>query len=241
MRDIIYDIFIRGVIPLGVVAFLGYLSKKLIFHQKERIWYHLSALAVIIAAVILSYYSYQYAVKPYVTACVPENSILIGANANSDLNKSYWLVNPGEIISLPIPVKKNRLISLYITFNNYPIEIEYKSDKGLHKIKLNNAKSKILDGINVNSFSKGVTLSKPFGKLEEQILPFKFRTTKKAKIYSFEISRNYTSLKNNLFATMQVLFVAFCSISVIVWIYRLKIDKKPNQANTADAKSRAAD
>ena len=92
MRDIIYDIFIRGVIPLGIVALLGYLARKLIIHQKERIWYHLSALVVIIAAVILSYYGYKNAVKPYVTAGVPENSILIGANANSDLNKSYWLV-----------------------------------------------------------------------------------------------------------------------------------------------------
>lgn len=227
MNGIIYDIFIKGVVPLAIVGVLGYAAKKFMSLQGEIRW-KIASFSVI-AAILLGglYFQYLTSFSPYRAQFIPETINVPGSSVKTDMNRSYWEVIKKTPISLPLLVKRNREISVYLEIDKAPLSIEYHAERGTHKVILENVVAPLFERKATEELQgKRTHLSDSISKFDERILIIKLTTDADAKIYSFTVERDYSSIRNWTMLVLTSFIWLIPSLAGVKFMSRLMHNKK---------------
>lgn len=227
MNDLLYDIFIKGVVPLAIVGVLGYAAKKFISLDGAIKWKVFSFLVV--AAILAGGLYFQYSVifSPYRTHYIPETRNIPGAVTKTDINRSYWEVTKNTLISLPILLKENREVSVYLEVDKFPISIEYYAERGAHKVLLEKTVSTLFEQkLTEELQGKSTYLTDSISKNDEKILVIKAKTDSDIKIYSYTVERFYTSTKRWSFLLLISFLWLLPSIFVIKLVGKIMHNKE---------------
>jgi len=125
------------------------------------------------------------------------------------------------VVSMPLYIKKNRVVTLRVQFDTIPLEMEYKTGNEIHKLKITNKNSIILNNILIDDFlSKDSKISLPTNKSDESMYAFKFKVSRQTKIYNYEFERHvltYDRILHNLIKpTMTVIIVIAILTAILV-------------------------
>lgn len=197
MKEIIYDIFIKGVVPLAIVGVLGYAAQKFLSLQGKTRW-KIASFSVIVVVLFGGLYAqYLFIFSSYRVQFIPETINIPGANVKTDLNRSYWEVTKNMPISLPILVKRSREMSVYLEIDKAPLSVEYQAESGRHKIILENVVAPLFERKATEELQgKRTFLSDSISKFGERVLIIKLTTDANAKIYSFTVERAFSPIIN---------------------------------------------
>jgi len=212
MNELLYDVLVKGVLPLAIVAVLGYFTRKYITVEKaikKRVFVYL-----IIGSISLGIVFIQYDVifSAYELELLPETTNIPGSILGSDEKRSYWEIQGDNPFSIPLYVKPNRSISLNMELDTAPFEIKYITGNGIFTVMVNDKSSSILGRVLTNDIlSMGATISGNINKFHENILALKMISSKNIRIYSIKIKRYFTPLINWFF------FICFS----ILWLFYL--------------------
>ncbi len=196
MTDLIYDVFVKGVIPLAIIGVLGYAAKAFLSLEGSVKW-RIIGFAIVVTVLLAGLYGqYLLTFSNYRTHFIPETSNIIGSTTRTDSSRSYWEIDKDTLISLPILVKDNRLISLYVEVDSAPVSVEYFAEQGALKIVLENEVSPLFERKETEELlGKNTYISGSISKNKERILTVKARVNKNLKIYSYSIERAYPTLQ----------------------------------------------
>lgn len=227
MNGIIYDIFIKGVVPLAIIGVLGYAAKKFISLQGEIRW--TIASFFVVAAILVGGLYVQYLINfsPYRAQFIPETINIPGSIVKTDMNRSYWEVTKNTPISLPILVKRKRELSVYLEINKAPLSVEYQADRGTHKVILESVVAPLFERKATEELqSKRTYLSDPISQLDERVLIIKVTTDADVRIFSFTVERDYSSTVNwirMVLTSFIWLIPSFLVMKLMEWLKHNKI------------------
>jgi hypothetical protein len=238
MNGLVYDVLVKGVLPLAIVAVLGYYAKKYIAAEKaikKQIFAYLVIGTIFLGIV---YIQYNEIFIPYELESLPETTNIPGSILGSDDKRSYWEIREGKPFSVPLFVKLNRVLSLHMELDTAPVEIKYITGNGVFNVIINDKSASILDGVLTNDIlSMGAAISGSISKDNENILALKMFSSKDIKIYSFKVKRDFTPLRN------WVTFIVFSIFwLIIISLVYFKIVSGPghNKSFKQTSKSSAA-
>lgn len=224
MDGLIYDIFIKGVIPAALIGLLGYAAKKFISFENATKWKTATFLTITVIIVGGLYLQYLFLFSPYTIHFIPETSNIPGATLKTDSNRSYWAITKDTPISLPVLVKENREISVYLEIDNAPLYIEYIAERGAHKVVLETLVAPLFEHKTTKELQgKNTFLSGSISKFNERVLVIKAKANADAKIYSYTVKRYYTSTNSWLELVITGLIWLIAALAVIKRIYKKKI------------------
>ncbi|MBU0632086.1 hypothetical protein KKA17_05525 [bacterium] len=200
MDTIIYDIFIKGVIPLAIIGILGFAAKTFL-SLEGAIKRKLSLFTIVVLIIIGGlYFQYLFLFSGYRAQFVPETTNIPGAISKTNEIRSYWEVTKDITISLPILVKDDREISVYLEIENPPLTIEYHSEGRIQKVLLENKISTLFEHKLTNDLIDEKTyISESISKNDEKILTIKAKTNANTKIFSYFIERYYSPVFSWIF------------------------------------------
>jgi hypothetical protein len=228
MNGIIYDIFIKGVLPLAVIGVLGYAGKKFMNLRAPLKLRILSFLVVILFILGCLFFFYTEVFTSYTTQFIPETSNIPGSISRTDINRSFWQVTKDTPISLPILVKENRIISVSLSIDKAPVTVEYIAERGAHKVILDTLEPTLFESKSTEELKgKNAYLSGSISKNDEKILVIKAKLDSDIKIYSYTVTRSYTSL----FHWLLIILITLFWIIPAIFITKL-LSKKIENKNT---------
>jgi hypothetical protein len=191
MKEILYDVFVRGVVPLALVGTLGYLAKSFFEKHKSESSKLLRRISLVLVWMFSVYMIYDYFSVGYLKDYVPGETSIVGAISVADSSGVYWEIDSSRTYSLPLRVRPNRVLLLKLNLSQYPIKVTYQIRDEYHSLILRNPDEPLFDVLleelthNQSAISQDITID------GERLLNLRFQVDKSVKLFSFSLVRFY--------------------------------------------------
>ncbi len=217
MENFLYEVLVRGVLPVSIAGVLAFFARQFLASKSAYKWRLVSTSLLLIVWFVLLFFFYKMMAAPYVRYFCPENSIMLGSRSSVSFDQSYWVLDSNRVASIPLYVRPNHLISLYIEFDRSPFEMVYKFNNSQTELSVNQNKPVVLHNALTDDLANDSSqLSSLANQGEESIMPFRFRVSTPVKMFSYEVHRIPTAM--NLLMKM-ILFASLSGAGFSLIIY----------------------
>jgi hypothetical protein len=191
MNEILYDIFIRGVIPLCIVGVVGYIAKSFFDRHKGVLWTSVRRILMVSVWFVFTFFIYEYFASDYLKEYLPGETSLIGANVVLDSQDLYWKIEPNTTFSIPLFVRSNRIHTMRLHFLDYPVFLVYLVGQESHSLVLKSHDEPLFSILLEDFIHSQSLLSKTVNMDGEKILYLRMKTEKPNKLFSFQLNRSF--------------------------------------------------